>query len=235
MSNNDADVNRERYVRFVIRTRFMHAPWVDSGKLRLTYEGAYSLTPSCATEHMIQLIERETRRQLRACRVLECFAGHGGDTIPLVHVGEPRSIMCFEQNPEHRGNLRHNLRMYFPDPLVRRRITVAEDGDVLSYLRWLRDREERGTYDLMYLDPPWGGHGYKTTERIGDIILYDKHGEPVQLSDLVSWCFSLCETVVLKLPINFDPDAFKCYRGAVIDDYRPAHIRYVLLQGGGVR
>ena len=230
-----ADDN-ERYVRYVVRTRFLSAAWVDPSKLRLTYEGAYSLTPAAAAGHMVTIIERELRRPLRACRVLECFAGHGGDTIPLMHFGEPRSIVCFETNPVHRGNLRHNLRLYFPEAHVRRRITVSEDGDAVTYVRGLSATSNTGglrhpEYDVVYMDPPWGGHAYKETERIADIELRDRDGEAVALTEFVAWCFGLCRLLVLKLPINFDAGAFACYRGVVVEDVRSAHIRYVLIPG----
>ena len=227
--------DNERYVRYVVRTRFLSAAWVDPSKLRLTYEGAYSLTPAAASGHMVAIIERELRRPLRTCRVLECFAGHGGDTIPLMHFGEPRSIVCFEANQVHRGNLRHNLRLYFPDALVRRRITVSEDGDVVAYVRGLLPAAHNAVhdvvYDVVYMDPPWGGHSYKETERIADIELHDRAGSAVALTEFVAWCFGMCRLLVLKLPINFDAGAFACYRGVVVEDVRSAHIRYVLIPG----
>jgi len=223
--------DNERYVRYVVRTRFLSAPWVDPSKLRLTYEGAYSLTPAAAAGHMVEIIERELRCPLRTCRVLECFAGHGGDTIPLMHFGDPRSIVCFESNPVHRGNLRHNLRLYFPDALVRRRIAISENGDAVSYVRGLLPAPA-SVYDVIYMDPPWGGHSYKETERIADIELQDGAGAGVALTQFVAWCFGMCRLLVLKLPINFDAGAFACYRGVVVEDVRSAHIRYVLVPGG---
>lgn len=223
---------RERYVRFVIRTRFMPADWVDSSRLRLTYEGAYSLTPAAAAAHMVAIVERELRRPLRTCRVLECFAGHGGDTIPIIHYGEPRAVLCLEANPEHRANLRHNLRLYFPDACQRRRITVSDDGDAIAFVRWLRDESRSARalpHDVIYMDPPWGGTSYRAEQKISDIRLRDRAGQPVQLTEFVRLCRDLCSLVAIKLPVNFD--AARVWPDAVVEDFLPAHIRYVLVPG----
>jgi 16S rRNA G966 N2-methylase RsmD len=241
-------MERDRYIRFVLRTRFLKIPQVDSSRLRLTYEGAYSLTPAGASMHMVRLVERTLRRPLRVCRVLECFAGHGGDTIPIVHYGDPQAIVCLEANADHRNNLRHNLRTYFPDAQRLRRVIVPPDACAVKFARALGKKQSavqpsstpctasiaqcstpQLMYDVVYMDPPWGGHHPVSST---SIRVRDREGRAVMdLLDLALAYRKLCCMVVLKLPMSFDTSVFAIFgaKNITVDDYAPAHLRYVLI------
>ena len=57
--------------------------------------------------------------------------------------------------------------------------------------------------DVLYLDPEWGGEGYKSSDKlqltIGGQLLHDSVLDALRASSRLRW-------VVLKLPVNYDRD-----------------------------
>ena len=58
-------------------------------------------------------------------------------------------------------------------------------------------------YDVLFLDPPWGGLNYKSFDKL--MIYLDK----IPLYDVINNIKKKISLVVLKLPNNFDISLFK--------------------------
>ena len=140
-------------------------------------EGLYSVMPEDAA-----LVQAS---RLSADRVVDAFAGIGGNAIGFARAG--KAVVAIESNPSRIEMAKHNARVYG----VADRITFVL-GDALDHLR--------GRGGAVYLDPPWGGPDYKGQ---GDFLL--DHFEPNGRA-LLELTLSEFEEVALRVPRTFGLD-----------------------------
>lgn len=147
---------------------------------RLDHEGKLSLTPEPIA---LQLGERAGR-----LRVIDAFAGAGGNAIGFARAGCP--VTAIELDEERLAMARHNATLY---GVADRIEFIAGDARTI-----VPGREA----DLLFLDPPWG-------ER------YSK--ERVTLDDLPP-CAGILDAAAsiarkwIKVPPSFDPATLPGYR-----------------------
>ncbi|MGE9270099.1 MAG: methyltransferase domain-containing protein [Verrucomicrobiales bacterium] len=164
-------------------------------------EGKVSLTP--------ETLARELGGRAAGLRVVDAFAGAGGNAIGFARAG--CRVIAIELNPTRLAMARHNAKLYG----VERRITFLA-GDARNLVP-----EQKA--DLLFLDPPWGSR-------------YDK--ERVTLDHLppcgeVMTAGSRFAKIWLKLPPSFDPQTLpdfqpEAFFGVGAGDQR--RVKFLLLQ-----
>lgn len=59
--------------------------------------------------------------------------------------------------------------------------------------------------DVIFFDPPWGGHGYKNKKNI-DLFL-----DKINILDIINTLYNNCSLIVLKVPNNFNFEKINHY------------------------
>lgn len=184
------------------RRRREGSPGFLRGGTRLDREGKISLTP--------EALALELGERARGLRVIDAFAGAGGNAIGFARAG--CAVTAIELDPERLAMARHNARVYG----VADRIEFLA-GDARELL-------SGRAADLLFLDPPWGEN-------------YDR--ERVALGDLPP-CAEILDaareipTKWIKVPPSFDPATLPGYRPEAFfgtgggDDRR---VKFLLLEG----
>ena len=57
-------------------------------------------------------------------------------------------------------------------------------------------------YDILFIDPPWGGPDYKNIEKL-DLFLYDIKNEKINIKTIINSYIDKFKYIILKCPINF--------------------------------
>lgn len=196
----------DEYIASVIWKRFLPVPGVDKRRLRLNLEGAYSLTPHNVSQAMLfelsQLMQQHWQTTLAACSVLECFAGQGGDTVAFVACARPHTLHAIEHNVANFCNLINNIAEYqrvMPMPQCTTVMFMRENA--VDVLRRLSHKHKR-TYDIIYMDPPWGGPTYRRQSRPAPLRI--PHASSPTVAELVAEVLPCCKLLVLKVPVSFE-------------------------------
>lgn len=153
--------------------------------LQLDETALFSVSPQDEADMVSQWIRALVPT---AQTITDATACAGGNTMSFA--AHFPSTIAVEQDAGRFAALCHNLQVCGLRDKVR--ILHADYGSILASLR----------QDVVFIDPPWGGKGYKSQER----LRLDLAGRP--LSDV---CRSLllnraAALIVLKVPLNFDFD-----------------------------
>jgi 16S rRNA G966 N2-methylase RsmD len=156
---------------------------VDINQIKCDDESLDYVTLREAAEKTSQIILSHTGGN-RCLLITDATACVGGNTLSFCK--EFALVRAIELNPSRAEDLANNIGQYgFHNCTV-------EQGDCTKLLF---NREQ----DVVYIDPPWGGIGYKNK----DSIRIELSG--TSLEDL---CLRIIKTatriVVLKLPVNYD-------------------------------
>lgn len=128
-----------------LETMFPEKAGIDYSTLKLTPEGAYSITKRADGRKLIQkMISVVGSPKYKS--IADLTGNVGGDTIMFgLHFGQVTSIELQEDNYIA---LKHNVKTYGLT-----NVNVI-NGDSIHILNW--------KVDVVYIDPPWGGPDYKT-------------------------------------------------------------------------
>ena len=165
--------------------------------LKLDSIAKYSATPCPASQLIAQLVHMHLGKQ--GFSVLDMFGGGGMDAITFLLSGAA-PVHVIEKHAERAENLAGNIRAFVADGQVRAQDVNVWNADSVAFLR---DSEELTgslrSYDVVYMDPPWGGPDYKKKRSV-DIAVED-----VKLSQLVHMLRAspvARNMIVLKVPFN---------------------------------
>jgi hypothetical protein len=167
---------------------FPHKEGVDRNKLMMTDIGFYSITPAFDADNMVDLIAKHISKPLDKLIITESNGGLGGNTLAfakkfqLVNTAEYSNLHC--------DILRHNIGLYGYD-------------NVKIYCTSYLNVFEKLDQDIVFMDPPWFGPGYKYVKK-----LYLYIGEYL-IEDIINIIKSKIKLLVLKVPFNYDINYFK--------------------------
>lgn len=179
-------INREQI------PKFPYKKGVDMRKIKLTEEGKYSYTK---TKHGLELMKymKNKINNLSDLTILDGTANMGSDTI--LFSLNCKNVISIELNKENYNALIHNTSLYKQNNIE------IHNGDTTKLIFDL-------CFDILYLDPPWGGENYKENDKI-DLYL------GVERVDLfikeVIQNYKKCDLkyIILKMPKNYNFDRFK--------------------------
>jgi 16S rRNA G966 N2-methylase RsmD len=129
--------------------------------------------------------------------IIDATAHVGVDSITLAYSFPKANITSIEIDKKTYEALQYNIKnLKYSNQIT----ALNMSADV--YLRNFNKK-----VDLIYMDPPWGGRGYKPAS---DLPLYDKSGTPtIPLSEVINLALTKTNLLVLKAPYNFKVDEFK--------------------------
>lgn len=167
---------------------------VDLRNIKLTKEGEYSYTKRKKGLKMLEFM-REHIDNIENKMIMDGTSNVGSDSIlfGLNMLG----VIGVEINEENYNVLKHNVGLYNLDNIE------LVLGDV-------RDEYKNYEYDILYMDPPWGGIDYRKKEDIelylGDSKLEDFIKEVIEYG---------VRYIVLKVPVNYNIDRLDGYNKVV--------------------
>jgi len=112
--------------------------------------------------------------------ICDATAGIGGNSIYFCKYF--KNVTCIDNNEEAVKILEKNLEKY-----NNKYIICDNCFDILKIIK----------FDILFLDPPWGGSSYKNFEKI-DLFLNN-----INVLDIIDYYYNYTNLIVLKAPINF--------------------------------
>lgn len=156
-------------------------------QLRMDDVAAYSVTEVHSAETITRLLRGALPRH-RSVAILDGMACVGGNTISFASAFD--RVLSNEMNPRRFEMLQHNV------------CNVLKLENVTFFNQSILDLAfSRSDYDILFLDPEWGGPDYKDKSNLRLVI----SDEP--LEDFCLKVFERCSSVAvvaLKLPVNYD-------------------------------
>lgn len=154
-------------------------------KLNTDYIGEFSITlPDDAT--IITNLIKNTLNKTNIS-ITDATAGLGGNVISFASVFD--HVTAIEINPNRYEYLMNNVKVYGYE-----NVKFVND----NFLNIIFNTPQ----DVLYIDPPWGGKGYKKRTNLRLRV------SNIQLENICNMVLERksAEMIVLKLPLNYDID-----------------------------
>ena len=129
--------------------------------------------------------------------IVDATAHVGCDTLALASTFTNSKVISIEKDIENFEVLKQNLSLCDLN-----NVTVVND-DFVNFIH-----TESLHIDVLYIDAPWGGSGYKK-KTVLSLFIND-----IELSDILKEYCKNIKLIILKVPINFDFETFE----AVMND-----------------
>jgi len=181
---------------------------LDYSKLKITDEGAYSITRWRDADRIMNIL-RYVLKDINTMTITDSTACIGGDTLNFAsNFGHVHSI---ELKNDNFDVLTNNVNVYGFN-----NVTLYH-GDSTILFNW--------NTNVLYIDPPWGGKDYKKHKNL-DLTLSTKRLD-IWLEEILSRK-NRPQYVILKLPVNYNFNRLNFLIN--VDNIRPYRIRsYVLI------
>ena len=153
-------------------------------KLKGDTEGMFSLSYKEDADILSNII----KDKFGDIKILDSTSGIGGNAISFgLHFS---NLIAIEINKERFKYLKNNIKVFNIN-------ATLYDDDMLNHLN--------DDYDLIFIDPPWGGPNYKL-EKLISLSLGN-----IKLKDLTQKIRDLNKIIVYKLPFNYNLNEFSIY------------------------
>jgi len=153
----------------------------EERKMEFDEEGLFSLTP--------QKVALDIADNTAGNIIVDAFCGVGGSAIGFALKG--KSVIAIDNSSDRLSMAKNNSEIFGVSSLIE-----FAQGDCMQILPTLKP-------DSIFLDPPWGGTDYG---KIGKFSFSNFDPDGKSLLDL---SFSMTNSVVMRLPKNFDLDELK--------------------------
>ena len=161
---------------------FKNSHEITYEKLKSDIEGMYSLSHKDDADVLSKII----KERYGELKILDGTAGIGGNTISFaIHFN---NVIAIEKNTERFEYLKENINSLKLD-------VKLINGNVLDYIK-------SEIFDVIFLDPPWGGPNYKFEKSLS-LTLDNK-----PLIDVVKDLKNNNKIIVMKLPFNYNMNDF---------------------------
>lgn len=158
---------------------------VDRMKARIGSESKTVMTyPDDAAAVTQLIVSKIPSHQHKKIVVTDATAHVGGNTLSFSKAF--KQVNAVEVNPVYFECLQHNINLY------KRKNVRCIEGDYIQLMRSLHQ-------DIVFIDPPWGGVGYRMHTRISlQVSNMDLSSIIVSLLSQNTWM------IVVKAPLSFD-------------------------------
>lgn len=171
---------------------------VDYSSLRITDEGMYSLTKHIDSVAIIRSMKNIIGQEnIGGLTIMDGTANVGGDTIRFGMYF--KSVIGVELDDDNFDVLNHNVGVYSSRL---NNISVIK-GDILNESVY-----QQVHTDVLYLDPPWGGKGYKDYEE-EKMVIFLSNVSLTQFIGNVLLNQVRPSYIFIKLPINYNIDSLR--------------------------
>ena len=127
--------------------------------------------------------------------IVDATSGMGGDSMYFCKYFS--YVYCIDVLPESIQYIEHNLNNYDNKFIINH-----DCNEILKIIK----------YDIVYLDPPWGGYKYKYNKYL-TLKLND-----IDICNIIEQLYFKCNIVALKCPINFR-----------INEYNKENLKYNII------
>ena len=153
-------------------------------KIKGDIEGMFSLS----YKEDADLLSTIIKNKFGDIKILDGTSGIGGNTISFgLHFS---NLISIEINKERFKFLQKNIEIFNINAKL-------YDDDMLNHLN--------DDYDLIFIDPPWGGPNYKLEKSISLSL------GNIKLNDLTKIIRDKNKIIVYKLPFNYNLNEFSLY------------------------
>jgi 16S rRNA G966 N2-methylase RsmD len=193
---------------------FKYVPAPQRSLLKLDEEAAYSVTDQVTADRMTQDLVRVlgpgVAKSATLCDATACI---GGNAMSFARAF--KHVVAIESDTTRFAYLQHNLHV-----LGFHNVHCVH-GDSVKEVSWnhstgsrlaLRSlRSKAPLYDVIFIDPPWGGPDYKTQ------TLVSLELSNVPLADLCKEWAPHTRYIAIKTPTNFDKETFTAATAGVLE------------------
>jgi 16S rRNA G966 N2-methylase RsmD len=188
-------------------TIFTKEEGIDISKILYTKESQYSTTPPDEAEKIDDIIIKSLRnKEADKISIIDGTANIGGDTISFAK--KFKKVLAVEKSPLNFQALKNNVEIVFKPKLKAE--TILLNSSAVDILKSVKS----GEYDVLFLDPPWGGRHYRYFDKL-DLFL-----DGINICNLIKKYFKKFDLIVLKVPANFNinllKESVKKYKSAAI-------------------
>ena len=173
---------------------FRDAPKYVRENIQMDEEGTYSVTDMVSAKRTTMLIRDKMREVLGIAghdgSILDGSACIGGNTISFAQYFQRVTAVELSQN--RCKMLAHNLDLFH----LRQKVDIIEG-------EFTRAVASLPKFDVIFLDPPWGGEGYRE-----NVVLDISFGGQT-LVDVCNNLIGKASIIALKLPTNFNIVPFR--------------------------
>ena len=174
---------------------FKFVPPAARALLRLDEEAAYSVTDMYTADKMTRDIVRFAGGAV-ICDATACVGGNASSFARAF-----KTVVAIERDPTRYNYLVHNM------SVLRATNVKCVCGDALEEVTWVHAHSPPSslglTYDVIFIDPPWGGPEYKHQNKLG----LELSGVP--LEEVCRRWALYTKYFALKTPTNFNEEAFR--------------------------
>lgn len=161
-------------------------------KFLMTDIGKYSITKPQHTiwiqKQLTQYFQKKNN-DTRLLSIIDCNAGLGGDSIQFSKYF--KGVLSIEKDEIHHFLLQNNCEV-----AEAKNIEFRHD----NFLNVIKNLQISCRYDLLFLDPPWGGPNYKHHEKI--TISIEDNETKKNIEDVLNDLYAYYKYVILKSPLN---------------------------------
>jgi predicted RNA methylase len=168
-------------------------PGVDKTELEFTLDSVFSVTPWPDSAQVIAHIEKYLG-PISKLSVVDGTANCGGTA--LAFAARSVRVLAVEIEADAFAALAHNLKTVYAQH-IRADLQLLH-ADVVEVLKSVRP----GTFNVLHLDPPWGGITYKYHKRMRLFL------SGVSVAQVITANFDKFDLFALKAPPNFDIENF---------------------------
>ena len=223
---------------------FKYVPAPQRTLLKLDEEAAYSVTDQVTADRMTQDLVRVlgpgVAKSATLCDATACI---GGNAMSFARAF--KHVVAIESDSTRFAYLQHNLQvMGFHN-------VHCVHGDSVKEVSWnhamvptvgskglkgsrvaLKGRSNAPLYDVIFIDPPWGGPDYKTQSLVSLEL------SNVPLADLCKEWAPFSRYIAIKTPTNFDKETFTAATAGVLElvhrNVMLRKIHFYIYEVGGV-
>ena len=185
---------------------FKYVPAPQRSLLKLDEEAAYSVTDQVTADRMTQDLVRVlgpgVAKSATLCDATACI---GGNAMSFARAF--KHVVAIESDTTRFAFLQHNLHV-----LGFHNVHCVH-GDSVKEVSWnhSRLRSKAQLYDVIFIDPPWGGPDYKTQSLVSLEL------SNVPLADLCKEWAPHTRYIAIKTPTNFDKESFTSATAGVLE------------------
>lgn len=161
---------------------------VDKSKIQYMDQSIYYISEYHDAMFVNKIIKNVySHKNISDISVLDATSHIGGNTIPIALYGFKTTAVEIDKNIIKL--LKYNLKLYNLDVNV-----ICED--FIKYIKKIKYQ------NAIFLDPPWGGSGYKSFDKL---YLYISN---LKLVQVVNKLKNKTDLIILKVPFNYDIHEF---------------------------
>lgn len=157
-------------------------------KIKVNKVGLYSLSKAEEDIVIQEILKNAIKIQTKSMTVTDATGGIGGASIIFSRL--VKKVYVYEKDIEQYNCLVSNLGAHSFTKNVK-----AMHGDYLKNI-------DTQVQDLVFIDPPWGGPGYK--QKKGIILRLND----TTMTEIVNTLVGKTKYVIIKVPFNFDFNNF---------------------------